>query len=312
MKLLWDWLRSTYAGSVVRAYRLAVFRLREIMPRKRLRCDIKFRMTAQYRYWRNVWMLKHHIRSERLLLKIARQRYEKRYRESDDEPMVSVIIPTWNRGELLVSRTLPSVLNQSYSNLEIIVVGDCCTDNTADLIASMHDTRLHFYNLPERGKYPPDKKSLWQVAGSAPKNKGLELASGSWIAPLDDDDVFTPDHVESLLRYAQTNDLELVYGKLMIEESAGKWKEKGVVNTQMSIQNSTMLFRSYLRLFRSDINAWRYGLTVDYQRTIRYRASGVRIGYLDKIVALMPLRPGQVMIGLSASDRPGVALVNSI
>jgi glycosyltransferase involved in cell wall biosynthesis len=243
-------------------------------------------------------------------LQSAREQQEAFYRVPDHEPLVSVIIPTWNRGELLATRTLPSVLAQTHQNLEIIVVGDCCTDTTAEMIAAIGDPRVIFYNLPERGNYPSEKKALWQVAGSAPKNKGLEMAHGSWIAPLDDDDVFTPDHVASLLRFAHTHDLELVYGKLRIEEAPGRWKEKGQVTRQMSIQNSTMLFRSYLRIFRSDINAWRYGLTVDYQRTIRYRETGVRIGYLNQVVALMPLRPGQAKMGLAADDRPGAAVMN--
>jgi len=226
--------------------------------------------------------------------------------------MVSVVIPTWNRAELLITRTLPSVLRQTYRNLEIIIVGDCCTDNTAALVAAMDDSRIHFLNLPERGKYPSDKKARWQVAGSAPKNMGLALCRGDWIAPLDDDDVFTPDHVEVLLHYAQENDLELVYGKLRIEEAAGRWKEKGLVNQHMSIQNSTMLFRSYLKLFTSDIDAWRFGLPVDYHRTVRYRETGVRIGFLNKVVAMMPLRPGQKNAGFLADGRPENETVNAL
>jgi glycosyltransferase involved in cell wall biosynthesis len=268
------------------------------------------RAKGAYRYWSNCRRLKPLIKNEHRLLLHSREQHKVVRWANDRTPLVSVVIPTWNRGELLAARTIPSVLTQTYPQLEIVIVGDCCTDNTAQLLASLKDPRIHFLNLPERGQYPSGKKALWQVAGSVPKNKGLDLCRGNWIAPLDDDDVFTPDHIESLLGYAQMNDLELVYGKMRIEETTGRWKEKGLVNQQMSIQNSTMLFRSYLKLFRSDINAWRYGLTGDYQRTIRYRETGVRIGYLNQVVALMPLRPGQTKMGLSAEDRPGATIIS--
>jgi len=307
MRALRSQLRATPAGAVLRQLVNRLYELRESTLRAAERADLRSRAGKEYQYWRNKRCLAALIKSEYQLLRKARQ--EALYNMRDGDPLVSVIIPTWNRGELLLSRTVPSILNQTYPHLEIIIVGDCCTDNTGELLASVGDPRLHFHNLPERGQYPSEKKALWQVAGSVPKNKGLEVCRGAWIAPLDDDDVFTPDHIESLLRYAQKNDLELVYGKLRIEEAVGRWKEKGLVNKHMSIQNSTMLFRSYLKLFRSDINAWKVGLTGDYHRTLRYRETGVRMGYLDKVVALMPLRPGQTKMGISAEDRPGAAVL---
>lgn len=312
MMVIREYLRGTFVGIVMRIPLRFLYGLHDLIFRKKYRFDLRTFLKGKYRYWRSKWYSREHIKSERQLLEKARQRQEVYFNTSDHNPLVSVLIPTWNRGQLLISRTLPTVLNQTYRNLEIIIVGDCCTDSTAALIASLEDSRIHFLNLPERGKYPSEKKALWQVAGSAPKNMGLDLCRGDWIAPLDDDDVFTPDHVESLLQYAQKNNLELVYGKLRIEEAAGRWNEKGLVNEHMSIQNSTMIFRSYLKLFKSDIDAWRVGLPVDYHRTVRYRETGVRIGYLNKVVALMPLRPGQTKTGFLADDRPVIEIINAV
>jgi glycosyltransferase involved in cell wall biosynthesis len=267
---------------------------------------LRSRYEKKFHYWKKKRSLRPVIQRERLLLRKAREHFEGAYSTPEKNPLVSVIIPTWNRGGLLVERTLPSVFEQTYENLEIIVVGDCCTDTTAALLSGITDPRLRFFNLPERGKYPQEKKALWQVAGSAPRNKALELCRGKWIAPLDDDDVFTPNHIEVLLRYAQEHNLEFVYGKLKMEVSPGAWREKAFVEQEMSMQNSTTLFRGYLKLFRPDINAWRLGLTGDYHRTIRYRETGVRIGFLNELVTLMPLRPGQTHMGLMAQDRPGV------
>ena len=282
-----------------------VYRIREQAVLRCQQLQIRSRFVQGYRYWLKKRSLRPVIRRERVLLRKARKLHGPEYRTSDDHPLVSVIIPTWNRGELLVKRTLPSVFSQTYGHFEIVIVGDCCTDTTEHLLGAVHDPRLRFFNLPQRGNYPGDKKALWQVAGSAPRNKALELCRGTWIAPLDDDDVFTPDHIEALLRCAREGDLEFVYGKLKMEVSPGVWREKGLATREMSMQNSTTLFRGYIKLFRPDGDAWRSGMTGDYHRTVRYREAGVRIGFLNEVVALMPLRPGQTRMGLMAEDRPG-------
>ena len=60
--------------------------------------------------------------------------------------MVSVIIPTYNR-EKTIERAVRSVLSQTYSDLEVIVVDDCSVDNTQAVIESIDDSRLSFYRL---------------------------------------------------------------------------------------------------------------------------------------------------------------------
>ena len=58
-------------------------------------------------------------------------------------------------------------------------------------------------------------------------NKAIELSSGDWIAPLDDDDEFSDDHIETLLKFALENDSEMVYGKVDWEFKPDKWRELG-------------------------------------------------------------------------------------
>ena len=72
----------------------------------------------------------------------------------EDDPLISVIIPTYNRGKILTTRAIPSVLAQTHRNLELIIVGDYCTDNTAQLIKNFGDDRIKFVNLATRGEYP--------------------------------------------------------------------------------------------------------------------------------------------------------------
>ena len=303
MKAYWEGLKTTFIGHLICAMVHGAYRVREWILINLNPKPVLMWSAEKLQEWKKARYLNPIIKSERVLLHKAREKYELQYTFPEENPLVSVMIPTWNRCEILIERTLPSIFNQTYKNYEVVVVGDCCTDNTEKLITSIHDPRVRFLNLSKRGNYPKGKEAFWQVAGGVPVNKALELCRGKWIAPLDDDDVFVPDHIEILLHHAHKHNLEFVYGKLKVETEPGIWKEKGFANKHMSMQNSTTMFRSYIKLFRADINSWRIGMTGDYQRTVRCREAGVRIGYLNKVVSIMPLRPGQTRMGLIAEDR---------
>ncbi len=92
------------------------------------------------------------------------------------------------------------------------MIGDACTDGTASRVAAVGDPRIRFENLPVREPYPRRPRAHWMVAGTGPMNRGLELASGAWIAALDDDE-WELDHPEALLREARRTLGEVVYGR---------------------------------------------------------------------------------------------------
>jgi len=246
-------------------------------------------------------------RAERAELEAARAQFAASYAAISD-PLVSVTIPTYNRGELLVRRTLPSVFAQTYRNLEIVIVGDCCPDDTPHRIATLADPRVRFVNLPRRGDYPSDPKKRWMVAGATPINASLALVRGAWISYLDDDDVYSPDHVEKLLRAAQTRDLELVFGRYRYEKTPGVWQEGRTREFpsgrppfgRAGVPHSGVLYRSYLRFFRYYEDAWRYGLPTDNLLWQRMARAGVRTGFLDELVCIVPLRPGESAMSIDA------------
>ena len=100
-------------------------------------------------------------------------------------PVVSVLMPTYNRPKYFYN-ALASVLNQSYENIQVIVVNDGGED-VSDIVDSFYDSRVVFINRKEnRGK----AHSL---------NEALEKTEGKYIAYLDDDDVFYPNHIETLV-----------------------------------------------------------------------------------------------------------------
>ena len=106
---------------------------------------------------------------------------------STNSPLISVILPTYN-GEKYLAETLESVLNQTYTNLEIIIVDDCSTDSTIDIIKSYNDERIKLY---------VNEKNLGIGDNT---NKALSLATGEFIMMQDHDDISSPSRAELQLK----------------------------------------------------------------------------------------------------------------
>lgn len=244
--------------------------------------------------------------SESVRLAAARRRYEATYVRSSEGPLVSAYVPTYNRAELLVERALPSMLAQTYPNIEIIVVGDCCTDDTAERVAALNDRRIRFYNIPKRTKrYPETAENHWFAGPVVAANTALTMVRGQWIARNDDDDVWTPDHVEVLLRHAQQNNLEFVSGAYEAERDGQRYVCQPSSENPPIGGTQTWLYRSYLRSFRYNIDCWRKSTNRVNDTDIqdRFHKAGVRMGYVDRVVTSVKPRPGDKTIGLDAYRR---------
>jgi len=114
-------------------------------------------------------------------------------------PTVSVIIPTYNCSGPL-RRTLETVLWQDHDDFEVWVIGDGCTDDSAALVASFADPRLHWVNLPENSGGP-----------SRPRNEALRRASGRYVAYLGHDDLWFPWHLSSLIACIEQHGASFAY-----------------------------------------------------------------------------------------------------
>ncbi len=272
---------------------------------------IEDRLIAGFNKWRFAL-------TEPVKLRLARMKHSHEYTDPDQTPLVSVCVPTYNRGPLLIERAVASVLAQTYTNLELIIVGDHCTDNTAELLAQIKDPRLKFYNLPSRDrKYRQTVENHWFVGGAIPTNKAMELARGQWIARIDDDDTWPIDHIEKLLQFAQQGNYEFVSG-LHIEQRFGEQKTVEGLRaldpyyTRRSApvkDNSpkiggvqTWLYRSYLRYMPYNIECWRkkWNRVNDIDLSLRIYGAGVRMGFLNEVMAFVLPRPGESSVGLEA------------
>ncbi len=205
---------------------------------------------------------------------------------SKKQPMVSVRIATYNRAKLLTERSLPSILKQTYQNFEVVVVGDHCTDDTEARIKALGDKRIRFHNLPQHTYYPGDKYKRWLVVGAHPANKAIEMAKGEWIATLDDDDEFRPNHLETLVKLAQENQSELAYGALLSTHENTK-KQKVIYSDPPVPGEFSMMGAIYLRLlyrlFPSDELGWAVRLPQDWYLCKRMLEAGVRFSSTDTV-----------------------------
>lgn len=98
-------------------------------------------------------------------------------------PLISVILTTHNRANFLI-RAIDSVLNQTLINFELIVVDDCSTDNTEELVKTLTDNRIRYVrHVQNRG-------------ASAARNTGVDAAQADYTSFLDDDDEYLPEFLE--------------------------------------------------------------------------------------------------------------------
>lgn len=201
-----------------------------------------------------------------------------------DKPLVTIRIPTYDRGQIVVDRAIRSALLQTYSKVEVLVIGDGATEETIRAVGSVTDPRVRFVNLP-RCEYPADPERRWMVVGHGPMNHALHIAKGSWIAPLDDDDEFTPDHVEVLLKAAIARRLEFVYAKTAILQPDGSWSSLGSwPPAHGGFTHGAVLYSARLNFFEYDADSWRDHYPADWNLWRHMIAAGVRFGFVDHIV----------------------------
>jgi glycosyltransferase involved in cell wall biosynthesis len=124
-------------------------------------------------------------------------------------PLVTVVLPTYNRAGP-IGRAIASVLEQSYTNLEVIVVDDASSDSTAEVVGAFTDPRLRYLRHREN------------KGGAAARNTGIEAAGGELIAFQDSDDAWLPEKLAKQVPLFQRREVGVVYTGLWVLKDGDK------------------------------------------------------------------------------------------
>src|ERR1035437_1637514 len=123
-------------------------------------------------------------------------------------PLVSVIIPLYNRAHA-IERTLKSVHVQTFQDFEVVVVDDGSNDNPSVVIDSIGDPRIRLIRQDNRG-------------GGSARNRGIDVARGQFVAFLDSDDVFLPDHLAKVVIRLADDPEVAVYSPVIVNRESNR------------------------------------------------------------------------------------------
>lgn len=112
--------------------------------------------------------------------------------------LVSIIMPTYNCGRF-IKESIDSVLAQTYSNWELLIVDDCSKDGTETIVNSFEDQRIQYM------------RNEHNMGAAVTRNRALRAAKGKYVAFLDSDDIWKPTKLEKQIAYMQENGYAFTY-----------------------------------------------------------------------------------------------------
>ena len=140
--------------------------------------------------------------------------------------LVSIIMPSYNTAEY-ISDSIKSIQSQTYKNWELIIVDDCSTDNSMEVIRSFNEPRIKLLQN--------EKNSGAAIS----RNYALREARGKWIAFLDSDDIWVPEKLEKQIRFMQKNNYAFTFTDYRICFN-GKWMP--YINTGPNVINKRRMY----------------------------------------------------------------------
>jgi glycosyltransferase involved in cell wall biosynthesis len=218
---------------------------------------------------------------ESLVAEYEAARVSDEYRSVFDKksPLVSVCVATYHKPTELIDRCVRSLVEQTYENLEIIVIGDCCTDDTDErMAAEVKDSRVRYENLRTRTPYPLDPELRWMVAGTPAMNRALELVRGDFVTHLDHDDEHDRKRLERLVPLIQETRADLVFHPFYYQRQRGDWKLKEArAFGPAQVTTSSVLYHRWFARVRWDLDSYRFREPGDWGRLRRIAHLGARL-----------------------------------
>lgn len=212
---------------------------------------------------------------------------------------ISVIIPTFKRSEYLL-RSIDSVLNQTYSNVEVVVVDDNVPDSTYRLETEI---KMNKYKNYSNVLYIKNEKNM---GGALARNQGINKAIGDYITFLDDDDIYLPNKIITQLTYMLENKLDMSFTDVRmhnLKDELVDYREhpyiKSHVNEELLKQHILHhLTPTATYMFKKEAIS-RIGGFIDvkmgqeFMLMIRTIESGMKIGYLSEAHVIQYLHDGE-------------------
>lgn len=201
-------------------------------------------------------------------------------------------IATYERDDILVERTIPSILNQTFENLEIRIVHDGPAQPLRKRLELFNDRRI-FFEECKRPDYPADPVNRWMCAGFRARNLGLKHSKNNWIYWMSDDDVLVSNALETLARViVEDQRYELVYGDYLAWEGASyvrKCEELESLSFPMTGLPAIVIRRD-VGFMKWRHWSWKksWNRPSDYDLLHRLARAGVRMRYVPRILAASP------------------------
>lgn len=192
------------------------------------------------------------------------------------EPLVSVVTPTWGRHDLLLDRCVPSVAAQSYGSVEHVIVSDGPDPALRERFTAQAPAGARFEELPGH------QYSQW---GHYARLRGIELAKGDYIAFLDDDNAYRPEHIGSLVTALEAQpDAGFAYSQIMMHQDGNRYVVGAPTPCCGGIDTSAMMCR------REALDAatwqWYPGIpTIDWDLAQRWMQAGLSWVFTAQITA---------------------------
>lgn len=199
------------------------------------------------------------------------------------KPFFSVVIPTYNRADKL-KVTLQSVIDQSFTDFEILVVDDGSTDHTKAVIDTFQDGRINYFWIKNSG------------GPATPRNYGIDIARGDWVCFLDADDIWYSDKLKSVNEViSNESSMHVIcHNEIMHHKGANKksllrygpyqddfyrimLKSGNRVSTSATVVSRTFLNQHILRFNQSP----EYVIVEDYDLWLRIALNGGKFYFID-------------------------------
>ncbi len=217
--------------------------------------------------------------------------FEKYLKKMVNPLLVSIILPTYNREEY-IKIAVESALNQSYKNIELIIIDDGSSDRTKDVISPyLADSRVRYI-------YQDNKGQAYAM------NKGFKMAAGDIVCWIDSDDVYLPGTIKKIVEiFRKRPDVDVVFGDLLISDKNGKiidyWKRldfdmEALIYTGMVLTPGDTTF--WRRSLYEKLNGFdtKYLRSYDYDFVIRMGLFGAKFYHTPNFLAIYRLHKHQL------------------